>query len=80
MGTVKGWMVQVGGNGGARPRLSQELIRDVSTEEAISIVDKIIFFYKENGQKKHRRLGALIEEMGFDAFKQAILGESAGQG
>jgi NAD(P)H-nitrite reductase large subunit len=76
MGTVKGWMVQVGGNGGSKPRLSRELIRDVSTEEAMSIVDKIIHFYKENGEKKHRRLGALIDEMDFDEFKKAILGES----
>lgn len=76
MGTVKGWMVQVGGNGGAKPRLSCELVRDVSTEEAMCIVDKIIRLYKENGEKKHRRLGALIDEMGFDVFKKAILDES----
>ena len=31
MGTAKGWMVQVGGNGGAKARLARELVRDVST-------------------------------------------------
>lgn len=76
MGTTKGWMIQVGGNGGAKARLSRELIRDVSTEEALSLVDKIINFYKGKGEKKHRRLGALIEEIGFDEFKKAILGDS----
>lgn len=75
MGTAKGWLVQVGGNGGAKPRLAQELIRDVSIEEALMIVDKVIKFYKTKGEKKHRRLGALIDEMGFETFKKAILGE-----
>ena len=75
VGTAKGWIVQVGGNGGARPRLAKELVRNVSTEEALSLVDKVIKFYKENGEKKHRRIGALIDEMGFEAFQAAILGE-----
>ncbi len=73
IGTTKGWMVTVGGNGGARSRLAQELTRDVTTEEALAIINKVIKFYGEKGQKKHRRLGALIDEMGFDEFKKAIL-------
>ena len=77
MGMAKGWMVQVGGNGGAKARLARELIRDVSTEEALAIVDKVIKFYKDKGEKKHRRLGALIEEMGFEVFKKNILGDDA---
>jgi len=75
VGTIKGWMILVGGNGGARPRLAQELIRDVSTEQALVILDKVVRYYKTNAQKKHRRLGTLIDEMGFDEFKAAILGD-----
>lgn len=75
MGTAKGWMVQVGGNGGAKPRLAQELTRDAAIEEALAIVDKIVKFYQEKGEKKHRRLGALIDEVGFETFKKAILGQ-----
>ncbi|MBL7215352.1 MAG: hypothetical protein ISS71_06715 [Phycisphaerae bacterium] len=55
--------------------LAQELVRDVSTEEALAIVDKVIKFYKDKGEKKHRRLGALIDETGFEEFKKAILGD-----
>ena len=73
VGTTKGWMVTVGGNGGAKSRLAQELTRDVATEEALAIINKVIKFYGEKGQKKHRRLGTLIDEMGFDEFKKAIL-------
>jgi NAD(P)H-nitrite reductase large subunit len=73
LGTTKGWMVQVGGNGGAKARLAHELTRDVPTEEALVIIDKVIKFYRDKGEKKHRRLGALIEEMGSEEFKKAIL-------
>ena len=72
VGTSRGWTVQVGGNGGAKARLARELTRDISTEEALVIIDKVIEFYKEKGEKKHRRLGALIEEMGFEEFKKAV--------
>jgi len=74
VGLPKGWKVLVGGNGGGRPRLAQELAKELSTEEAIALVDKIIEYYKANG-KPHRRLGAMIEKMGFDNFKSAVLGE-----
>ncbi|HIJ52655.1 MAG TPA: NAD(P)/FAD-dependent oxidoreductase [Planctomycetes bacterium] len=74
VGLPKGWKVLVGGKGGGRPRLAQELAKDLSTEEAIALVDKIIEYYKANG-KPRRRLGAMIEKMGFDNFKSAVLGE-----
>lgn len=77
LGTVKGWIIQVGGNGGARPRLAQELVRNLSTEEALAITDRIIKYYQERGEKKHRRLGLLIDDIGFDEFKKSILGETA---
>jgi len=77
VGTQKGWIVQVGGNGGAKPRLARELTRNVTTEEALSLVDKVVKFYAKNGQKKHRRIGALIDEMGFEEFQKSILGDNA---
>ncbi len=72
VGTKSGWRVLVGGNGGGRPRLSQELVRDLSEEEALALVDKILDYFKANA-KPHQRLGAMIEKIGFEAFKEAIL-------
>ena len=69
----KGWKVLVGGCGGARPRLAQELVKGVETEDVIALVDKIVRYYKANA-KPHQRLGVMIEKMGFDAFKSAMLG------
>ena len=67
----------VGGNGGARPRLAQELACDLTEEQAVQLVDKIMAYYKANAGT-HKRLGAMIEKIGWDEFKQAILGPEAG--
>ncbi len=73
VGKPKGWTATVGGNGGTRPRLAQVLADGLSTEEALEIADKVLNFYKENA-KKNDRLGKLIDRVGFDEFKKAILG------
>ena len=64
----------VGGNGGAKARLSLELTKDLSTEQALELIDKIIEYYKDNA-RPHQRLGAMIEKMGFENFKSAVIGE-----
>jgi NAD(P)H-nitrite reductase large subunit len=73
VGMKNGWRLLVGGNGGSRPRLSQELTRDLTTEQAVELIDTIIEYYKANA-KPSQRLGAMIEKMGFEEFKAAILG------
>jgi len=73
VGMPKGWKLLVGGNGGVKPRLSFELAKDLSTEQAIALVDKIIQYYKANA-KPHQRLGAMIDKMGAEAFGTAVLG------
>ncbi len=72
MGTPKGWRIYVGGNAGARPRLAEMLADDVPTEEEVlAIVAKIIAFYKNSGREV--RLGRLVEEMGIENFREAIM-------
>jgi len=75
VGTGKGWRILVGGNAGPRPRLGDMLVDDVPDETGVlEIVARIIEFYKESPQQG--RLGKLIEEIGIDAFRAEILGES----
>ena len=74
VGIPKGWRLLVGGNGGAKPRLSKELVKDITIEEAIELVEKIIEYYKDNA-RPHQRLGSMMEKMGFDEFKAAMLGD-----
>ena len=74
VGTNKGWRILVGGNAGPRPRLGEVLVDDVPDEEAVlEIVAKVIEFYKASPQQG--RLGKLVEQMGIEAFRAAILGE-----
>jgi len=71
IGTAKGWRLLVGGCASSRPRIGQVLAENLSDEEALSLVDKVITYYKNQGKKQ--RLGAMIDEIGFDAFKEAVL-------
>lgn len=73
VGLPKGWKVFVGGNGGARPRLAKEIAKDLTTDEALELVDKIIEYYKANA-KPRQRLGAMLEKVDFEEFKKAVLG------
>jgi NAD(P)H-nitrite reductase large subunit len=72
VGFPKGWRMLVGGNGGAKPRLSQELARDLTTEDALTLVDKVIAYYKANAAPR-QRMGDMIDKIGFDTFAKAVL-------
>ncbi len=71
-GYEDGWMVTVGGNVGAKPRLGQELTRGLNGEQALAMVEKVLQYYKANA-KKGERLGMLIDRLGLDALKAAVL-------
>jgi NAD(P)H-nitrite reductase large subunit len=70
-GKPKGWTLLVGGNVGAKPRIAEELLTDLSEDQALQAVEKVIGFYKENA-KKGERLGKMIERIGLDALKKAV--------
>ena len=74
VGMPDGWKVFVGGNGGGKPRLAQEFERVKSDEEAMAMIDTILDYYKANA-RPHQRIGAMIDKMGFEEFKSAVLGE-----
>jgi len=71
IGTAKGWRLLVGGCASAKARIGQMLAENLSDEEALALIDKIVRYYKENSKKQ--RLGDFINEVGFDTFKQAVL-------
>ena len=72
VGKPKGWTIVVGGNAGARPQLSQELISNLTDQEALDIADNIVKFFEKEA-KKSERMGRFIDRIGFDAFKEAVL-------
>lgn len=71
VGKKNGWTVLVGGNAASKPRLADTVAKDLSTEEALELADRIIKFYEENA-KKRERIGKMIERMGIDEFKKAL--------
>jgi NAD(P)H-nitrite reductase large subunit len=73
MGTPKGWKILVGGNSGMRPRIGDVLVEDIATDdEVLSIIAKIIDFYKSCGKKE--RICRIVEQMGIEEFKKVVLG------
>ena len=71
-GKPKGWTLVIGGNVGMNPRIAQELATDLSDEEALEKISQVIAYYRENAQKGER-LGKMIDRVGFDVVKAALL-------
>jgi NAD(P)H-nitrite reductase large subunit len=70
-GYQEGWMITVGGNVGAKPRIGKELTKGLTDDQALAMVERIIEYYKTKA-KKVERLGALIEREGLDALITAV--------
>lgn len=70
MGTARGYTLMVGGSAAATPRLAEVVAKELSEEEVLETVDRILNFYKSSGTKK--RLGKFIEGMGLDEFKTQV--------
>lgn len=72
MGTPKGYTVMIGGNAGLKPRLADTLFEDLSSEEVLTAVDKIIQYYRENAQNRER-MSRMVVRLGLDKIKQDLL-------
>ncbi|WP_094228142.1 NAD(P)/FAD-dependent oxidoreductase [Methanolobus psychrotolerans] len=70
MGTPKGFTVMVGGNAAIKPRLADIIADELTEDEVLALVEKIVSFCKTNGSK--HRLGRVIDEIGLDKFKAEI--------
>jgi len=66
-----GHVVYLGGCGGITPRIGFKLDKVFTTEEVLSIIKKVVIFYKKNA-KPRQRLALLIEEIGKDKFLKKI--------
>ena len=61
----KGYRVLVGGKLGRHPQLARELLPLASEEEVLSLVKRIIAFYKAYNEKGEK-LGAIINRLGWE--------------
>ncbi|HPS89314.1 MAG TPA: NAD(P)/FAD-dependent oxidoreductase, partial [Methanosarcina vacuolata] len=60
----------VGGSAGPRPRLGSVVAKDLTEEQSLDLVEKIINFYKK--YPKPRRIGEVIDEIGLEKFKEEV--------
>lgn len=72
MGKKDGWTVLVGGCGTSKSRLADTLVEGLETEQALAMVEKVVAYYKENA-KKFERMGKMIDRLGLDELKAAVL-------
>lgn len=72
IGTGKGWKLLVGGNCGIKPRIGKLLAKNLSDDEVIGLIGKILDYY--NAYDMEKRVGAFIEKIGFEKFSRDILG------
>lgn len=71
IGGGKGWMLYVGGKGGAKPRIADRIALCVSEEKIYDLIEKIILVYNENATTKER-LGDYIDRVSLETFKEQI--------
>jgi len=69
-GTKKGWTIQIGGNGSARPRLADMLMEDLCFKDALDHIKKIVDYYKK--YSKRERMGRMVERIGLDTIKSDL--------
>jgi len=72
IGTSKGYTIMIGGNDGIKPRLADVLLENVAQDDVLPLIDKMVSYYKENG-KNYERMGTMIERLGLETIKQAVL-------
>ena len=71
IGKKDGWMLTVGGNVGASPRIGQQLESGFDDDGVLAAVARVVEAYRENA-KKGERLGKTIERLGLDPFREAL--------
>lgn len=69
-GTQEGWTLQIGGNGSAKPRLAEILVENLSDEDAVKMVARVIEYYKVNS--KRERMGRMVERIGLDTVRSDL--------
>lgn len=70
--TASTYRVLVGGKLGRHPQLARELISDLDDQQVLELVGVIVDFFKANA-KSGERLGAVINRVGWEEFKETVL-------
>ena len=72
IGKKSGFTVSFGGHPGGKPRVADIVAEDLDKDQVVSLVKKLLEYYKENAKKKER-CARFVERLGIDAIKAAVL-------
>jgi len=75
--TENGWNLYVCGNGGMRPRHADLLASDLSKQELVALIDRVLMFYVRTADKL-QRTSVWLENLegGLDYLKQVVIDDS----
>lgn len=69
IGLPSGWTLMVGGAGGKDPMIAQRIARNLSDDQALEAVGKILMYYRgmaTRPQTRNLRLGIILKKEGLD--------------
>lgn len=72
IGTIRGWIIFFGGNGGTKPRVGDLLASGLSADEAIDCVLRLLDYYATHANPKERT-ARFIERIGIETVKSELL-------
>jgi NAD(P)H-nitrite reductase large subunit len=72
LGTNRGWTVIFGGNGGTRPRIGDVVARDLSGNDALDLVERLLGYYGSHARPKERT-ARFVERIGMDTLRSELL-------
>ncbi|HMK16349.1 MAG TPA: NAD(P)/FAD-dependent oxidoreductase [Methanomicrobiales archaeon] len=72
LGTNRGWTVIFGGNGGTRPRIGNVIARNLSRDDALDLVERLLGFWESHANPKERT-ARFMERVGMDTLRSELL-------
>lgn len=71
-GTTLGWTVVFGGNSGRKPALGTVIAQDLSREDALDLVHRLLEYYRSNARPKERT-ARFLERIGIEQLRSELL-------
>jgi NAD(P)H-nitrite reductase large subunit len=72
IGKPKGWMLVVGGCGGAKARIANPIADGLSDAEALAAVDRLVEFFRQHA-RPHERMARLVDRLGLETLQAAAV-------
>ena len=72
IGRRSGWTMVVGGGASGRPRVADELAKDLTREQVLDLVGRFLDYYREHSGKR-QRVSLFVEKHGIEPIRAALV-------